>query len=297
VSTYQKSIDFLNDQDDLLKSSQKSLGEQLLNNLEVFRKTYICLSTHMNECADHLQKLFTKYVNKYLSSFKSKKLDSYHYDPLLVAIACENSIVGYVFLKVWPCIVEANQEKDYQINSKCLKIYRHLMLHKIMDGNSIRTEEREATLVACSLFFQIDRSYFSINFGPILRELNKSTLHNNPFERLQCFKTTIDLLTNELTLSVNKNDNQSDAGPITGDILVPLVAFLFINGSNMKSSDGGMDNLMSNINFIELFHFCGRQTDNHNDSYVNSSLILELNFLFTTIRASIELIQQIDLSI
>jgi hypothetical protein len=119
------------------KSNQQSfIGEDLLNEVELFRKTYIILYTHINDCIKQLQKMYKKYVRRFLESARNTmNLDTnssvYGNIDLMVSIACENTIVGYIFAKLWPCLLQLNMEQDKLIQQKCDRIRKLLKINQV----------------------------------------------------------------------------------------------------------------------------------------------------------------------
>lgn len=122
-----------------LKSAnqQSFIGEDLLNEIELFRKTYIILYTHVYDCIKQLQRMYRKYVRRFLESARN----SLHLEAngtvlgnidVMVSIACENTIVGYIFAKLWPCLLQLNAEEDSKIQRKCDRIRRLLKLNQVI---------------------------------------------------------------------------------------------------------------------------------------------------------------------
>jgi hypothetical protein len=276
------------------------IGEDLLNELELFRKTYIILPTHLINCGKKLKRMHGKYVSMFLRSFgyylKTNSIESSDIDPnleLMVAIACETTICGCLYSKVWPIVCEMNSPADKLIHEKCRQLFEFLKLEDEDSSNSLNKKKEASVewLELSSAYFQLEKKYFSINLKPVLKEIKRVPLLNNPYEKLECIKTTTDLLNNELTISLMNNNSNSgtESSPsgnnssvmITSDILIPLFAFILIK-SNISC-------FRSIIFFIDTFHF-SFQSSAHSTSH-NSTLLAELSFFMTTFKASVQFIE------
>jgi hypothetical protein len=302
VKTFGQSIDFLQEMvcltneeyyesatDYILRKSmrltKRHVGEDLLNDLELFRKTYIIIYTHLNECSIKLKKLHNKYVRKFLKSLtiNDQTLSNLGANlDLIIALACENAINGHLYAKIWPSVLEFNRRLDEETYEKCVHLANYFSFSSDSDNGS----EFEFDIVKVSEFYQIDKRYLNLNFNSISNEIKRVALLNNPFEKLECIKTCTDLLSNELTISsVKCNDSQKNENlVINTDTLMPLMAFLLVK-SNINC-------LTSIIYYIELFHF-SFQPSKHSTSH-NSTYLAELAFLFTTFRAAVQLIQSFN---
>jgi hypothetical protein len=303
INGYGKSIDFLHDyvglisKSDYLKSNEDDdyifhanshyknlkrsyLGQDLLNELDLFRKTYIILYTHLDDCAKQVKNIYDKYIELFLKSIKySVKngvfvVSNDSLVELMISICCENAINGYIYPKLWPAILKMNKEQDEMIFLKSIQLVNHLKLN----------DERFDSIESCSNYFQIDRRYFMINYSTILIEIKRLSMLNNPFEKLQCIKNTIDLLNNELTISMlasmTESKSQLEASVITSDLLIPLIAFILIKSD--------INCLQSIMYFIETFGFCAQPSDHSNSC--SSSVITELIYFLTTFKAAIQFI-------
>ena len=135
-----------------------------------------------------------------------------------------------------------------------------------------------------------------IFFFIFLFTLFQITLLNNPFEKLECIKTSVELVTNELTiLSTQKksfkcikqkcahriNGDDESSLIITSDILIPLIAFILIR-SNINC-------FKSILYFIHKFQFSA-QANSFSNSHCSTKLD-ELPFYMTTFRAAIQFIE------
>lgn len=116
--------------------NKTTIGEDLLNEIELFRKTYIILLTHLDDCAAQLQQMYDKYVRKFLHAAK-KAMDidvnstGFSNIDLMVSIACENSIVGCLFPKLWPYLLQNNANDDLLIQVKCDRVRRLLKINQV----------------------------------------------------------------------------------------------------------------------------------------------------------------------
>lgn len=280
VKTYRQSIDFM--QENHLTSTNKSensddehssqfksirlIGTDLLSELELFRKTYIILHTHLDDCSEQLIKIYSKYLNKFLKSIERYRLRSDIID-LMILIACENTIVGFLYTKLWPNILQLNYTEDQLISLKCKQLTHLLKLNSKLN---------DQTIMECSKFFNIDQKYFRLNTQPCLNELKRLSLFNIPFEKLDCIKMSIDLLTNELTISLA---NQKEQCVITSEILIPLFAFVLIKSS--------LNCFKSIIYFIDKFQLSAKQSVKS----FNSTSLDELAYFMATFRAAIQFIE------
>jgi hypothetical protein len=303
INGYGKSIDFLHDfvgliskvdylqlnqQDDFVfyvnshdRNLKKSyLGQDLLNELDLFRKTYIILHTHLDDCAKQLKTIYDKYIELFFKSIKHSVknglfiVSNESLVELMISICCENAIVGYIYPKLWPAILKMYCEQDEITYLKSIQLINFLKLN----------EEHFDSTDLCSSYFQIDRKYFRINYSTILNEIKRLSMLNNPFEKLKCIKNTIDLLNNELTLSMlasmTDSKSQVEAAVITSDLLIPLIAFILIKS--------GINCLQSIMYFIETFGFSTQPSDYSNSC--SSAVITELIYFLTTFKAAIQFI-------
>lgn len=288
VITYRQSIDFMqsnmltfsnfvslssSEEDYAYKNRKyfrKSLiGASLLDEIEVFRKTYIILSDHLEDCFKNLLKIYKKYVKMFFKSIRKNNINqnSVNFD-LIIILACENTIIGFLFAKLWPCILEINSEKNKQISIKCKKLINFLKLNDFSNNDE--------SFELCSKFFNINKNYFRINQQPIQSEIKNLSLVNVPFEKLECIKKTIDSITNELTILLAFHREQAF---ITSEILIPLLAFILIK-SNINC-------VYSIIYFVEKFQLSSYQ----NLKFINSTRLEELAYFMTTFRAAIQFIE------
>ncbi len=300
IRTYRQSIDFMHDnqlvtyslqssssesnteddQDEQFDTSrllaQKNIGACLLDELELFRKTYIILSTHIDDCVQSLLKIYTKYLRTFFSSLKRNHIENENFD-LMLLIACENTIVGFLFTKLWPCVLRLNYENDQAVHLKCIQLTNYLKLKSSIDNFKSPMIITDESANLCSKFFNIEQKYFRLNTQPILTEIKRLPLLNVPYEKLECIKTVIDLLSNELTITLA---SQKEQAVITSEILIPLVAFILIKS--------GLNCLYSIVFFIEKFQLSAQQTLRA----VNSMGGLdELAYFVVTFRTAIQFIE------
>jgi len=132
----------------------------------------------------------------------------------------------------------------------------------------------------CTRFFNLNSKYFLINTQPVLREFKRLSLLNNPFERLECIKTSVELLTNELTL-LHSQEPHAASTVITSEVLIPLIAFILI------SSNIGC--FKSVCYFIDRFQFSARP-NSHSSSHISARLD-ELAFFMTSFKAAVQFIE------
>lgn len=266
------------------------IGENLVNEIEVLRKTYIILYTHIVDCEKQLERIYLKYLRKFLryaQTLMNLDTDSGVYSDfdLMVSVACENIIVGVVFSKLWPCLLQLNMNEDDFIQIKCDRIRKLLKLTKV-------TNLTAETIDLCSRFFHIETKYFLINTQPVLREFKRLSLLNNPFEKLECIKSSVELVTNELTILSSQpkdptkhtsqdNDGKEESTIITSEILIPLISFILIR-SNINC-------FKSICYFIDTFQFSSRPNSFSNSHC--STRLGELAFFMTTFKAAIQFIE------
>lgn len=61
---------------------------------------------------------------------------------LMVSVACENIIVGVVFSKLWPCLLQLNMNEDDFIQIKCDRIRKLLKLTKVINFKIKKTNNK-----------------------------------------------------------------------------------------------------------------------------------------------------------
>ena len=247
------------------------------------------LPTHLGDCAAQLKRIHARYVHKFLralSIFSSTvtfdddsgamMLSSSDSNMLLiVSVACENAIVGTMHGKLWPAIVQSCEKRDSQLTLKCRQLAQRLRL----DAGGSQASEAAAS------FFQINPAYFQLNSALVLKELRRVEMLNTPFEKLECLKHTIELITSELALSAKNNKSYAAAAttsPLTSDTLVPLLAFVLVK-SQLKS-------LHAIMLFVEMFHFSAQLA-----ALTNSTVLAELSFFLTSFRAAVQLVEEASL--
>ena len=120
-----------------------------------------------------------------------------------------------------------------------------------------------------------------------MREFKRLSLLNNPFEKLECIKTSLELVTNELTILSSQSDKKTVDSPdnqstiITSDILIPLLGFILIR-SNINC-------FKSICYLIDNFQFSA-QANTFSNSHCSTRLD-ELAFFMTTFKAAIQFIE------
>lgn len=282
VRTFSQSIDFMqntvcliaNELDTGLSERRRKIsncfiGQEFLNEIELFKKTYIILYTHLGDCSRNLRRIYDKYVYMFMKSYRLESQSGFGshsaQTDLIVSVVCEISLIGCLFAKLWPCILKLNSENDMAVMKKC----HYLKLKLKLDDNS------KESVGLCSEYFGLDETFFMLNLKLILKEIKKISLLNNPFERLESIRTIIDLVTNELTITSIKEKKESNF-VITSDILIPLLAYILLK-SNINC-------FKSIIYFIEMFNFSSQEP-------YNSTFIAELNFFMATFKAAVQLIE------
>jgi len=116
------------------EASRSLIGEELIGEVELMRKTCIVLSTHLADCEAQLERVYVKYVNKFLGAARAQLgADSSAYSSvdLMVAVACESTIVGVLFSKLWPCLLQFNAREDSAIQAKCERVRKLLKLGQV----------------------------------------------------------------------------------------------------------------------------------------------------------------------
>lgn len=300
VLTFRQCVDFMNntsffvDESDLVSTGRElvsnerrrkrlvNVGEKLLVEMDLFKKTYIILPTHMKDCAKQLSRVYEKYIERFMRSHThdNKKLVNVIGDAeLLVSVACEIIVIGCIYSKLWPCILSVNEKNDAVFLART----RHLKQRLEVDDSD--------RIDVWSEHLHLDRAYFRINFKPVLKEMNKLSMLNNAFESLMCIKTCIDLLTTELTISLLKQKSTSSPPPrqstplvVTSESLIPLLAFVI-----MRSS---LECFKSIVYFVDTF--CLSLQPSHSTNVSNSILVSELSFFMTSFKAAIQLIESLN---
>lgn len=283
VKTFSKCIDFMHEFVGLglnrsSAAKQERIGEGLLDELDLFRKTYIVLPGHLEDCCRHMRQIYEKHCALFLKSIKKMVTmgvgggweefgANESLTELIVSVGCETVINGCLYPKVWPCVLKVSGKEDASIEQKCKELRIHLGLED--------SENNEEWFSKCANFFHIDQKYFRLNYFLVLKEIKRLEMLNNPFEKLEAIKTTIDMLTNEITLFDEENNNE-----ITADLLIPLMSFILVKSS--------ITCLQSLIVFIEMFAFSSQPSQHSNAN--NSQVLTELGYFFTTFRASVQYI-------
>jgi hypothetical protein len=275
------------------------IGESLLSEIELFRKTYIVISDYMSDCVVYLNRLYKKYVKLFMKSYKmfagQNQVDNMDNIDQMVSLACEIAINGCLFAKLWSPIQQINSSKDAYLLLRCLQLKNYLKLDELaasLEAKNSKIFVKQECLKTCSNYFQLDVDYFRINCKPIMREFSRLALMNNPFEKLECIKTSVDLLTNEINLlftreKQNEEKSNTSSNVVTTELLIPLLSFIIIKTE--------IDCLQSIIYFIENFHFSYRHSSFSNS--FNSAYLAELNFFFVTFKAAVQSIESSNLLI
>jgi hypothetical protein len=279
------------------KLNQCVIGEYLLGELELFKKTYIILPWYLKDCAKQLGNIYEKYLKRFLRSFSldnRRLIDCIPDLDLIISIACEITILGCMYLKLWPCILTYCKSEDEDFGNKCAEIRKKL---QIDNSNHEETVNSSSKLDLLSAYFNIDHTYFRINSKPILNELKKLSMLNSTLEIMICIRTSIDLLTNELTIFLLKLSNEAKKTKssniinniqITSETLLPILAYLILKSD--------LDCFKSIIYFLDSFNFSSHQSEQQsNASFGNTSnsiLISELNFFITSFKGAIQIIEK-----
>lgn len=294
VNTFGQCIDFMHNNVWLVNEhsehtgkcriQKRCIGDDYLAEIDLFKKTFIVLETYLDECLLKMQKIYEKYVYLFFSSFelelkyKSNMPASQQID-LIILVSCEVSLVGCLFGKIWPCIIRLNAEQDSELFTKFKVLRSKLCLEEF--GKSNRW------YLLCKNFFQLSKEYFDLNFKNVLKEIKKIAYLNNPFERQQCLRVSVDLLANEMTMLTMKHDKNNFV--LTSEVLIPLLAFtLLLTEINCFKSI---------VYFIEKFSFSSQAKDSGlldqfkcHKSY-SVTYLDELNYFTTTFKAAIKFIE------
>ena len=243
-----------------------------MEEIELFKKTYIILYTHLNDYTNQAEKLFTKYTSQFGQAILINGLPADQYDSIecIVGVACEIALNGCLFSKLWPAVVKANEREDTRLCNR-------ISLIRIKLGLDSEDEEiDEKTIEECVEYFHLEKGFFRVNLKPVLKELRKLELLNNPFERTEAIKACVDLLVNELTiLSMGKNSR--DVFTVTSENLIPMMAFILVRSS--------LSHIKSIVFFIDNFSFsCSSQS-------ATNSYLAELSYFMTTFKAAIAFIE------
>ncbi|CAF0718997.1 unnamed protein product [Brachionus calyciflorus] len=295
VSSFGQSIDFMHNTMCFVKTydsiKRHCIGDDYLEKIELFKKTYILLETHLDDCCQNLKDLYEKYLRLFFKAYNlelkfrpSLAISSGHQIDLIILIACEIAIVGCMFSKLWTCVLKLNKNHDESLNEK----FNFLRIKLCLDHFG---KNKNKSIDLCKNFFQLNENFFEINFKNILKELNRIALLNNPIERLQCIRVTIDLLSNEMTiLSLKHSEGEKMTNfVITSEVLIPLLSFIL---------------LLTNINcfksivyFIDKFNFSSQinesglieEISNHKSQ--SNTYLAELSYFMTTFKAAIQFIE------
>lgn len=156
-----------------------------------------------------------------------------------------------------------------------------LGVNSIVSSSVEEDDLDESTLNQCVEFFHLDRVFFAVNLKPVLKELRKVELLNNPFERLESVKASVDLLVNELTILSLGKRNQTDTNDVltvTSENLIPLIAFVLLRSS--------LVNLKSAVYYVDNFSFASSLSHVASNSY-----LAELTYFMTSFKASLAFIE------
>lgn len=254
-----------------------AIGENYLEEIDVFKKTYVILYTHLNDFTRQAQKLFTKYTNEFaralfVNGMSIEQLDASNYE-CITAVACETALNGCLFTKLWPAVLKAHERDDTQLVNRMNLVRIKLGL----DSAAPLSDEPldESTVNECVRFFNLEPIYFSVGLRAVSKELRKIEMLNNPLEKLESLKASVDLLVNELTkLSMTATTSIM----VTSENLIPLMAFVLIR-SNLVY-------LKSIVYYVDCFSFSSVLP------HVNSNnFIAELAYFMTTLKAAISFIE------
>lgn len=294
VSSFAQCIDFMHNTiclvNDYSSNSgmnrvrKKCIGDDYLEEIDLFKKTFIILESHLDECFINLQKIYEKYVNLFFKSFElesrfKSKMQSCQQIDLIILVSCEISIIGCLFSKLWPCITRLNSDQDSELQNKFKILKSKLCLEDF--------DKSEKWILLCKDFFQIDKKFFEIDFKSVLKEIKKIAYLNNPFERQQCLRVSVDLLANEMTKLSMKHVKNNFV--LTSENLIPLLALVLL------LSD--INCFKSIVYFIDRFNLSAQAKDSglldkfkcHKSFSI--TYLDELAYFLTTFKAALSLIE------
>ena len=260
---------------------ERPLGEALLDELDVMRKTYIVIHTHMADCVRTLAAMHRKYLRLFLKAYHTSPNTTDADVELMLSVACENVIVGCMYPKLWPNVLRLHERQDELLRNKMRRV-----------------AELIGTAPSAAALFAVEESYFRVNVTRVLRELNKLAMLNNPFEQCACIKASLDLLQTEFTLIDMQNAQTAaaaapaDATVLSSDVLLPLTAYLLVRSE--------ITCLHAVVYFIEHFHFTLKEDDDDHHGRMQFSacraLLAESSFLVATFRAAVQLVEALPLA-
>lgn len=294
VSSFGQCIDFMHNNVWLVNEhsehtgkyriQKRCIGDDYLAEIDLFKKTFIVLETHLDECILNMKKIYEKYVYLFFTSFelelkyKSNVPISQQID-LVILVSCEVSLIGCLFGKIWPCIIRLNAEQDSELFSKFRMLRSKLCLDEFGKTNR--------WFLLCKDFFQLGKEFFDLNFTNVLKEIKKIAYLNNPFERQQCLRVSVDLLANEMTMLTMRHDKNNFV--LTSEVLIPLLAFILLLTE--------INCFKSIVYFIEKFSFSSQAKDSGlldrfkcHKSY-SVTYLDELNYFTTTFKAALAFIE------
>lgn len=253
VSNFKKSSYYL-------QKTSNSVNECFKNEMRIFKETYVILLNHLEACEQECLRIHEKYFKKFQDSYYSNSNQE------ILSIAIENCINANLYDKLWSIIIDLNNDKDNFINFKLNQIYNNISNDNVT-----------------SYYLKLNKKYL-IDYSLSINEIRKIHLLKTVFEKLNCMKTCIDLISTELSLYYKKNESNNQISEnelvLTSDELLPLTCYIIIKAK--------LNLLYSLIFFTERFNFTAI-FGLSNSLYLSSTN--ELAFIFSTFKAAIGLIE------
>lgn len=257
------------------------IGENYLEEIELFKKTYVILYTHLDDFTRQAQKLFNKYVHEFsrASFLNGMPVEQLEGIECIEAVACDTALNGCLYAKLWPAVLKANERDDTLMVNRMNLLRIKLSIDP--DAGPDESMLDESSIDQCVEFFRLERIYFGVNVRAVIKELRKCEMLNNPFERIESVKVSVDLLVSELTklsMTNSAGGEKQETIMVTSENLIPLMAYVLLCSN--------LNHLKSAVFYVDNFNFSSMLPQTSSNSY-----LAELTYFMTTLKAAITFIE------
>jgi hypothetical protein len=216
--------------------------------LFLFNETYVLLPKYVNEAVDKLRQLRTQFLQE---SYKLLHRNSEDRD---IELASEIYITGNTYTKVWPTIIQHNEDKDQMLLDNVQSRQRK----QRANSSDLRTNSNQSALA----------------------ELKRLEDLKSSFEKAKCIRSALDLTIAAKSLMIVDTKNSavayrssSNAAPMAADETLTAFIDLICQLISTRDNDSAIP-LAAHEYYTEHFRFL--------------SLPQDIDYAFTTYRGVIE---------
>lgn len=220
---------------------------QLLNldkSIQQFNHNYLMVKGYLSAAAQKLKKIWQDNLEAIIAANNYVKLQADSRLEEVIAIATESYLIGGVHTKVFKAVCEECQSQDAVLTTKSEQLQG-------ITGKQLGVNSQ----LDCPLPTSVV-------------ELARLDGIICPHEKIICLKTTLDNITEEVTLHTRDNLAPGDSPPcLTSDDLIPLLVLVI--------SQAKCHHLAANLMYLESFRWASSKNDNLGYSLVTFKAAIE----------------------